>query len=97
MQGKSGGSHCNPVLHITELFQTKVVGKFVEFHGEGASSWQCRTALQLNMAPEYGATTFFPVDEKTSVSTLQRPDEATKSGRTEPITTAQKMFGIPEG
>src|SRR3989475_596915 len=56
------------VLSVTELLRkAKVVGKFVEFHGEGATSLPAtERATIANMAPEYGATIgFFPTDEKT--------------------------------
>src|SRR5438128_5690814 len=56
------------VLTITEMLRkAKVVGKFVEFHGEGARSLPVpERATISNMSPEYGATMgFFPVDEKT--------------------------------
>ncbi|MFX8281965.1 aconitase family protein, partial [Acinetobacter baumannii] len=53
---------------ITELLrQTKVVGKFVEFFGEGTESLSLTDRATIaNMAPEYGATMgFFPVDDAT--------------------------------
>jgi aconitate hydratase len=56
------------VLTITELLRReKVVGKFVEFFGEGAASLSVVDRATIgNMAPEYGATMgFFPVDDKT--------------------------------
>ena len=55
-------------LTVTKMLRDKgVVGKFVEFYGEGASNLlladRCPVA---NMAPEYGATMgFFAIDEKT--------------------------------
>src|SRR5581483_4275494 len=55
-------------LRITELLRKeKVVGKFVEFFGEGAASLNVADRATIgNMSPEYGATIgFFPVDEKT--------------------------------
>lgn len=55
-------------LAITELLRReKVVGKFVEFFGEGAASLSVTDRATIgNMAPEYGATIgFFPVDDKT--------------------------------
>ena len=55
------------VLTITEMLRkAKVVGKFVEFHGEGAASLSLTDRATIgNMAPEYGATMgFFPVDEE---------------------------------
>lgn len=44
-----------------------VVGKFVEFFGEGVRSLSLADrATVSNMAPEYGATMgFFPIDERT--------------------------------
>src|SRR5690606_39690537 len=56
------------VLTVTELLRKeKVVGKFVEFFGEGAKHLSLPDRATLaNMAPEYGATMgFFPVDEVT--------------------------------
>ena len=44
-----------------------VVGKFVEFYGDGVSALALADRATIaNMAPEYGATIgFFPVDDKT--------------------------------
>ncbi len=56
------------VLYITELLRKRgVVGKFVEFCGEGLSSLGVEDRATIaNMAPEYGATMgFFPVDDLT--------------------------------
>src|SRR5262249_52175241 len=56
------------VLAVTELLRkAKVVGKFVEFHGDGAASLSVTDRATIaNMSPEYGATMgFFPVDEET--------------------------------
>src|SRR5216110_2713847 len=56
------------VLVVTEMLRkAKVVGKFVEFFGEGAASLPVPDrATVANMAPEYGATMgFFPVDDAT--------------------------------
>jgi aconitate hydratase len=49
------------------LRKAKVVGKFVEFFGEGTASLAVPDRATIaNMAPEYGATMgFFPVDDKT--------------------------------
>ena len=55
-------------LRVTELLRAEnVVGKFVEFFGEGAASLTVADRATIaNMAPEYGATMgFFPSDEKT--------------------------------
>ncbi len=56
------------VLYITELLRKRgVVGKFVEFCGEGLSNLSAEDRATIaNMAPEYGATMgFFPVDDIT--------------------------------
>ena len=53
------------VLHITQMLRArKVVGKFVEFYGEGAASLPVPDRATIgNMSPEYGATMgFFPID-----------------------------------
>ncbi|HEY9319247.1 MAG TPA: aconitate hydratase AcnA, partial [Achromobacter sp.] len=86
------------VLTITEMLRReKVVGKFVEFCGEGTASLTVAERATIgNMAPEYGATMgFFPVDERTI-------DYFRGTGRTEDEIAAfeayfkaQKMFGIP--
>jgi len=56
------------VLTIVQLLRKKgVVGKFVEFYGEGLRNLSLADRATIaNMAPEYGATCgFFPVDEET--------------------------------
>src|SRR4028119_2202252 len=86
------------VLTVTEILrQAKVVGKFVEFFGEGAASIPAYDRATIaNMAPEYGATVgFFPVDEKTLeyFRSTGRSDELVNAIRT--YYEAQGMFGIP--
>jgi aconitate hydratase len=56
------------VLYVTEMLRKQgVVGKFVEFFGEGLKHMNLPDRATIgNMAPEYGATMgFFPVDEQT--------------------------------
>ncbi|BBI53346.1 hypothetical protein HORIV_57670 [Vreelandella olivaria] len=56
------------VLTVTEMLRKKgVVGKFVEFYGDGLKDLPLADRATIaNMAPEYGATCgFFPVDEET--------------------------------
>jgi len=56
------------VLTIVQLLREKnVVGKFVEFYGDGLKNLSLADRATIaNMAPEYGATCgFFPVDEET--------------------------------
>ncbi|HET9713920.1 MAG TPA: aconitase family protein, partial [Pyrinomonadaceae bacterium] len=65
---REGVTATDLVLRVTEMMRrAKVVGKFVEFHGEGAASLAVTDRATIaNMAPEYGATMgFFPVDEET--------------------------------
>src|SRR5207237_4880956 len=87
------------VLTVTEMLRkAKVVGKFVEFYGEGTASLSVTDRATLaNMAPEYGATMgFFPVDAKT-VEYLRgtgRSDEAVN--RFAEYFKAQGLFGIPK-
>ncbi len=93
-----GATATDLVLRITEMLRkAKVVGKFVEFFGEGAASLHATDRATIaNMAPEYGATMgFFGTDEKTL-------DYLQATGRDEAdIETvknyyeAQAMFGIP--
>jgi len=86
------------VLAVTEMLrQAKVVGKFVEFHGEGAASLSVTDRATIaNMAPEYGATMgYFPPDEATCqyLRATGRSDEQIDAVRN--YFKAQGMFGIP--
>jgi aconitate hydratase len=100
MSGKlrEGVTATDLVLHITEMLRAqKVVGKFVEFYGEGAASLPVPDRATIgNMSPEYGATMgFFPID-KESVAYLRatgRSDE--QCDAFENYFRAQKMFGMP--
>jgi aconitate hydratase len=63
-----GATATDVVLTVTQILRKKgVVGKFVEFFGEGISSLSLADRATIaNMAPEYGATMgFFPVDDET--------------------------------
>jgi aconitate hydratase len=64
----SGATATDLVLSLTELLRKHgVVGKFVEFHGDGLTSLPVPDRATIsNMSPEYGATEgVFPVDEQT--------------------------------
>ena len=97
-QLREGVTATDLVLHITQLLRAqKVVGKFVEFYGEGAASLPVPDRATIgNMSPEYGATMgFFPVDHE-SVNYLRA------TGRSEELCLAfenyfraQNMFGMP--
>src|SRR3982750_3744467 len=66
---REGVTATDVVLHITQMLRkAKVVGKFVEFFGDGARNLPVvDRATIANMAPEYGATMgFFGVDEETT-------------------------------
>lgn len=65
---KPGATATDLVLTVTQMLRKKsVVGKFVEFYGQGVSSLSlANRATIANMSPEYGATMgFFPVDDET--------------------------------
>ncbi len=95
---REGVTATDLVLTVTEVLRKhKVVGKFVEFLGEGTRSLALPDRATIaNMAPEYGATMgFFPVDEKTM-------DYFAGTGRTkaeieafEAYFKAQGLFGVP--
>src|SRR5437773_1959244 len=97
-QLREGVTATDLVLHITQLLRAqKVVGKFVEFYGEGAASLPVPDRATIgNMSPEYGATMgYFPVDQE-SVNYLRatgRSDE--QCAAFENYFRAQKMFGMP--
>jgi aconitate hydratase len=102
MTGKlrEGVTATDLVLHCTEMLRkAKVVGKFVEYHGEGAASLSLTDRATIaNMAPEYGATMgFFPVDEETCayLKATGRTDEQVEAFRN--YFQAQGLFGIPRG
>ena len=95
---REGVTATDLVLTVTErLRAAKVVGKFVEFFGEGAASLTLPDRATLaNMAPEYGATMgFFPVDEKTVdyLNATGRTAEEVAAFRA--YFTAQGLFGMP--
>ncbi|MFP5430239.1 MAG: aconitase family protein, partial [Gammaproteobacteria bacterium] len=86
------------VLTITEILRKeKVVGKFVEFFGEGTRHLTVTDRATIaNMAPEYGATMgFFPVDEATVryMKGTGRTDDDVDAF--ESYFRAQHLFGIP--
>src|SRR5215207_3127762 len=95
---REGVTATDLVLRVTEMLRkAKVVGKFVEFHGEGAASIPVADRATIgNMAPEYGATMgYFPVDEKCCeyLSATGRDEEKVDAVRA--YYTAQNLFGIP--
>jgi aconitate hydratase len=86
------------VLRVTEMMRkAKVVGKFVEFHGEGAASLSVTDRATIaNMAPEYGATMgFFPVDEETCAYLIATGRSEEHVDLVRRYYQAQGMFGMP--
>ncbi len=86
------------VLRITEMLRkANVVGKFVEFFGEGAAALNATDRATIaNMAPEYGATMgFFGVDEKTLEYFAATGRTAEQIETIRNYYSAQQMFGIP--
>jgi len=95
---REGVTATDLVLTITEMLRkARVVGKFVEYHGDGAASLSLTDRATIaNMSPEYGATMgFFPVDDQTCeyYKATGRSDEQVDLIRN--YFTAQGMFGIP--
>ncbi|MFN3752232.1 MAG: aconitate hydratase AcnA [Thiobacillus sp.] len=96
---RPGVTATDVVLTLTEMLRrAKVVGKFVEFFGEGAAALPVTDRATIaNMAPEYGATMgFFPVDEATCqyFTATGRPNAQVELIRA--YYQAQNLFGIPK-
>ncbi|HEV2045122.1 MAG TPA: aconitate hydratase [Chthoniobacterales bacterium] len=97
-QLREGVTATDLVLHITQMLRAQgVVGKFVEFYGEGTASLPVPDRATIgNMSPEYGATMgFFPIDKESIVylRATGRTDE--QCAAFENYFRAQKMFGMP--
>jgi aconitate hydratase len=96
-QLREGVTATDLVLTVTEMLRkAKVVGKFVEFFGEGTRSLSVPDRATIaNMAPEYGATMgFFPVDEKTIEYFRYTGRAADEVSAIEAYFKAQEMFGV---
>jgi aconitate hydratase len=96
---RDGVTATDLVLRVTEVLrEARVVGKLVEFHGDGAAQLSVPDRATLaNMAPEYGATIgFFPVDEQTCrylLATGRSQDHVETVRR---YFQAQGLFGTPK-
>ena len=93
-----GATGTDVVLAVTELLRRRrVVGKFVEFHGEGAASLPAtERATIANMAPEYGATMgFFPPDVQTLHYLLATGRTQEQVAGVRAYLEAQGVFGMP--
>jgi aconitate hydratase len=96
---REGVTATDLVLTVTQILRkAKVVGKFVEFFGEGAASLAVADRATIaNMAPEYGATMgYFPVDEETMryCAMTGRSEEQVQAFRS--YFQAQGLFGMPK-
>jgi aconitate hydratase len=96
---RGGVTATDLVLTITEMLRkAKVVGKFVEFFGEGVENLAVPDRATIaNMAPEYGATMgFFPVDDATVeyFEGTGRTREEVDAFRS--YFKAQGLYGIPK-
>jgi aconitate hydratase len=96
---KEGVTATDLALRVTQMLRAaKVVGKFVEFYGDGAASLPLPDRATIaNMAPEYGATMgFFPVDTE-SINYLQLTGRSEETvDRFEQYFRAQQLFGMPQ-
>ncbi|PWE46749.1 aconitate hydratase AcnA [Pseudomonas prosekii] len=95
---KEGITATDLVLTVTQMLRKKgVVGKFVEFYGDGLADLPLADRATIaNMAPEYGATCgFFPVDDVTLdyLRLSGRPPQVVKL--VEAYTKAQGLWRLP--
>jgi aconitate hydratase len=96
---REGVTATDLVLTVTEILRReKVVGKFVEFFGEGTASLALPDRATIaNMAPEYGATMgFFPVDDKTIAYFKGTGRKAKEIEAFEAYFKAQGLYGVPK-
>lgn len=95
---RPGVTATDAVLQVTQTLRAaKVVGKLVEFFGDGAQSLSATDRATLaNMAPEYGATSgFFPVDDNTLDYYAQTGRSAEQVDLIRCYFQAQELFGSP--
>ncbi len=98
-QLREGVTATDLVLTVTEILRKhKVVGKFVEFFGEGTRTLSLPDRATIaNMAPEYGATMgFFPVDERTLEYFKGTGRSKAEIEAFEAYFKAQGLFGVPK-
>jgi aconitate hydratase len=96
---REGVTATDLTLRLTEILRkAKVVGKFVEFYGEGTEALALADRATIaNMAPEYGATMgFFPVDDKALDYLRQTGRDETHVALVREYYKAQGLFGIPK-
>ncbi len=96
---REGVTATDLVLTVTEMLRkAKVVGKFVEFFGDGTETLTLPDRATIaNMAPEYGATMgFFPIDDATIdyLKSTGRSEEAIAAFQN--YFKAQGLYGVPK-
>jgi aconitate hydratase len=95
---REGVTATDLVLYLTHMLRkANVVGKFVEYHGDGAATLPVPDRATIaNMAPEYGATMgFFPIDEQTCAYFTATGRTAEQVAILRNYYKAQGLFGIP--
>lgn len=95
----AGATATDLVLTVTQMLRNKgVVGKFVEFYGDGLSALSLADRATIaNMAPEYGATIgFFPVDIETLIYLRLTDRDEELVSLVEAYTKAQGLFRTSE-
>ncbi|MEX2382749.1 MAG: aconitate hydratase [Opitutales bacterium] len=93
-----GATATDLALRVTQMLrEEKVVGKFIEFFGEGAQKLSVADRATIaNMAPEYGATIgFFPIDEESLLYMKSTGRSTEQVNLIRDYYSAQKMFGMP--
>lgn len=94
-----GATGTDLVLTVTEILRKKgVVGKFVEFFGDGLASLSLADRATIgNMSPEYGATCgIFPVDDETLNYLALSGRKQDQIELVKAYTQAQGMFRLPK-
>lgn len=95
---RAGVTATDLVLTITEMLrQEKVVGKFVEFYGDGTASLSVTDRATIsNMAPEYGATMgFFRSTTKHWIISVARDAPTLKSRHSKPTLKHKVCLASP--
>jgi aconitate hydratase len=91
----AGATATDMVLTVTEMLRNEgVVGKFVEFFGDGTANMRLADRATIaNMAPEYGATMgFFPIDDQTLLYLRETGRTAEEVELVERFTKEQGLF-----
>ena len=96
----AGATATDMVLRVVEVLRAEgVVGKFVEFYGDGTNHMSVADRATIaNMAPEYGATMgFFPVDQRTIDYLRQTGRDSKHVELVERYTKTQGLFRTQDG